>query len=304
MFETFHPSVSSTLSGACALLALLAAPAAAQEPASGSEGHVATASNHPVAGGESTSETHAVASELGHPTAGPLATSTNYRFESGSVLTGSGLAVPALSRPIVFGISDGHGTNAGGNLKSVFGFNFDVPNSFLTTVDFGTAPATGIRVVDNTTIDLTTPVGQSANGNPLGLVPIEVTNLFGTAQADVGYVYEQGIFQVAPPILGRDYNLHLITDTPALFYTVLGISQMGVSLPLTGFDGRFELVINPISLPPTGLSLDGFGTYTLRIPEDPTLLGLPVEFEMVLLETINPTTGAFTNVQKSTIQSE
>ena len=287
---------------ALACLALLAAPVAAQEPASGSESHVATASNQPAAAGESTSETHAVASEVGHPTAGPLATSANYRFESGAVLTGAGFSVPPLSRPVVFGVSDAHGTKAGGNLRTVFGFNFDVPNSFLTTVDFGSAAAAGIRVVDNTTIELTTPPGVSAIGNSFGAVDVAVTNLFGAAQADAAYVYEQGIYASDPPTLGQRFNLHLVTDTPALFFTVLGISQSGVSLPLTGFEGRFELVINPVSLPPTGLSLDGFGSYSLTIPPDPTLLGLPVEFQMLLLETINPTTGAWTNVQKSTIQ--
>jgi hypothetical protein len=89
--------------------------------------------------------------------------------------TGSANAFTYYATPTVTSCSPNNGPISGGTAVTITGTNFVAP---ISSVTFGGVAATGVSVVNGTTITCTTPARAA------GLVAVAVTNPGGTGSAN------------------------------------------------------------------------------------------------------------------------
>jgi hypothetical protein len=286
-----------------ALLGLLAPAAASQEPLAGSEQHVTTARTAPAGAERSDSETFTVEAAAGASLATSGQSSPNFSFASGVGAAAGDLVVPALSRPIVFGVSSGYGDRDGGEVEKVFGFNFDQFLSFLTDVEVAGAPATGETVLSNTVVQFISPQGRNVHGNPLGAVELSVTNQWGTSESSKSYVYTPGVYDTRQAGVGRFYAIDFLGEPNSLYWLFIGTSLPGQAVTLSSFDGALEVLLNGILLF-SGFTFTGHENlgFVIPPPEDVAgLAGLPLEIQMLTVTSLDPIEGSFTNLMLTII---
>lgn len=112
---------------------------------------------------------------------------------------GSSLVLGQDLTPIVLTISPNSGRNPGGTLVTITGFNFRYNNDGTSpTVLIGGVAATGVVVVNSTTITATTGAASVA-----GLVDVKVTiqGLTGTLKG--AFTYYSGKIQSISPLYGN-----------------------------------------------------------------------------------------------------
>ncbi|MFD8599230.1 PxKF domain-containing protein [Kitasatospora sp. NPDC059646] len=119
---------------------------------------------------------------------------TATRTVTRTVDTGSapyGLAVATVA-PAVTGVRAGHGPQAGGNTVTIVGTHLAGARQVL----FGTTPATGVTVVNDSTLRATAPA------RPGGAVDVTVTTPAGTSTPAAGarYTYEYPFGGFRPPV--------------------------------------------------------------------------------------------------------
>jgi hypothetical protein len=94
--------------------------------------------------------------------------------------------------PTVTGVTPNHGPTAGGTNVVISGTGF-TSSAALTTVHFGGVLATGVTVVNATTIEAIAPAVAA------GPVPITVTTPGGIGTLTAGFTYETGTAPTHPP---------------------------------------------------------------------------------------------------------
>lgn len=93
-----------------------------------------------------------------------------------SLLASQGVASASGNNPVVNEVIPGHGPAAGGTSVKIFGHDL----KGTTVVDFGTVPATSLKVVSNEVVDAVSPAGS-------GTVNVRVTTPSGESAARPRY---------------------------------------------------------------------------------------------------------------------
>jgi len=164
--------------------------------------------------------------------------------DNGSTVLSGGFAYASL--PTLSVLLPDNGSSRGGDVVLLSGSGFSAYGAGINTVSFGGLPATLVTVLDDSTIQATTPVPVA-----MGQVEVSISNTNGTATLPSGFHYRQ------PPTL--------------VFISELsGSSIGGESLTLTGFDfealgfGTTEVLFDDI--PATDVVVESDTEITCTIP--------------------------------------
>lgn len=295
------------LRASCALfVAIAAGTAAAQSGVAGATITISPARNLPAAGGVSSSSSYLAESEIGFATGGPVATSSHYQFEGGAVWTQNGLAPVS---PVVFGIessfptSGAVGTSAGGESEVVLGLGFTSPGVGTPSVSLAGAAATGVSVLDDNRIAITTPPGVNAYGNPLAGVALSVGTTLGTSELEDAYVYTPALAAGDTPRVGETFRLHLLGEPGDYQDLYFGIPVPGFALPVAGIAGAFDLAAYFTSPVSASFANSHDTSFLLPIPNSPSLVGKSIDWQGFSLSSLAPIGGSFTNRLTTTFQS-
>lgn len=278
---------------------VLAAPQ--ERGGSGSETFTAVGSWLVSGGRRAESGSYVGESTLGFTLGGGSTASASFVAVEGVV------AVPpelSASRPIVFGVIDPFGPAAGGVGARVVGAGFSAPGAGLPLVELGGATAPGVVVESDGTLGLQTPVGADAKGNPLAAVGVDVVDGNGQSSADAAFVYTPALVASAPASIGDTLALEFHGDPGDLHRLMVGASLPGISIPIAGIDGQFDLVAFFLFVTPPESTPTGFATYSIPIPESSSLIGKSLEWQGVRIQFPAPLTieGSFTNRLTTEIQ--
>lgn len=281
------------------LLALgaLAGATAAQSGASGSENHVSSARNAPSAGGSSASPGFLVESELGHATAGPEASSTNFSFVGGATFTGPGFAP---STPVAFSVQSGQGPAAGGQAAEVLGVGFASPTAGTTQVDFDGLAAGNVFVVSDTRLSLLTPPGTSLLGNPKASVDVVVLNDDGSSSLSDGYLYTPALLERAPALIGGTLELDVVDEPGSFHLLAYGFALPGFGIPLNGFAGSLELITGTSTFGALTPSPSGTTQFAVPVPDQPAIVGKSLDWQVISISSLAPFAGSFSNLLSTT----
>ncbi len=122
-------------------------------------------------------------------------------------------AVDASVAPYIVSITPDTGPAAGGTVVLISGGNFEAPGAGTTTVMFDTGVCTDMSIINDLTIQCTTPPGL-----PSAVAVVEVSNNHGTATST--FQYSTGIY-AADGKTGQDGNLYVL-DPATGESTVIG----------------------------------------------------------------------------------
>lgn len=231
----------------------------------------------------------------GQPLAGEEASSDNYIVRSGVVWTPPTVGT---NQPMVFGVRPGGGSKVGGNLVSVFGFNFTAPGAGFPFVEFVDGVGAGTAIVGNTELTTTVPAGVSLLDNPLSISNIAISNNHGDDDEPNAYNYLPALLQATPhAILGGPLKLRTIGVPGGLYTIVFGQTIPGTGFPVAPYSGQLEVLLNVNFL--IGFSMlpsTGIHTLPLTLPDDPSLSGLSVNFQALAFDDLSLATGSFSNL--------
>ena len=285
--------------GSCAL------SPTAQSGVAGATTTISPARNLPALGGVSSSASTTAESELGLATGGPVVSSASYRFEGGAVWTQNGFQP---SGPVVFGLESAFptagavGASAGGEAETVLGLGFASPGAGATSVSLAGAPASGVHVLDDNRIAITTPAGVDVLGNPLAGVALSVTNALGTSELADAYVYTPALVAGDPPRVGETFRLHLFGEPGDFQDLYFGVPVPGFALPIAGIAGAFDLVGLSISPVSAAIATSHDTSFLLPVPNSPSLVGQSIDWQGFSLDSLAPLGGSFTNRLTTTFQ--
>jgi hypothetical protein len=282
----------SVAGGALALL--LATGAAAQSAHSGSESFVASGASILLTGGRAASTGYTAEVQLAASVQPDAAGSTSWDARGAASVFPVDLAGDA---PLVFGVAEGSGDQGGGEAVQVFGYRFADPGSGTTLVEFAGASGAGTFVVSNTVIDVATPPGTGPLDNPLGAVDVTVLNQLGAGHARDGFLYEPALVADTPAVSGTVLQLSVHSDSLDLVALAYGGTIPGIGVPVAQLDGKLELLVDPVLLPGLFPS-PGVLSLQLPVPDDPVLVGVPVDFQAAAISGFGPIRGSFSNVRR------
>lgn len=250
---------------------------------------------------------------------GSMAESAQYRVES-SIGTGIGVgesqsanyvalegfvAIPPeidVSRPVVFGVIEPSGPSAGGATARVVGAGFAAAGSGSPVVAFGPQLALGGFVESDGTVVLQTPGGTDANGTALGSLDVSLANGLGQSTASDAYIFEPALAAGNSARLGQTLALEFHGQPGDIHRLMLGAPLPGVSIPIAGISGHFELTAFFLFATSSEITLSGYATYSIPVPDDPSLVGQEVDWQAIRLQSLAPLEGAFTNRLSTEIQ--
>lgn len=225
-------------------------------------------------------------------TSGGGLSSTNYLAGVGILSTSD--PIPA-DEPIIFGISPGRGTNAGGTAITVSGWNFDkfgVGPS--VTMDIAGNPTTGLSVLTNTQLTATTPLGDPGPQN------VVVTSSLGSGSNPRAWIYTPAVISTEFTQVGGQMDLRN--------YGTVGNSFITLAAGAAGYGGtQFGpfLLSQPFIFLMYGVpypSPDGIHTLHVNVPNAPILSGMTVHFQSLEATQYGPIVGQFTNASTVTFQ--
>lgn len=291
----------SLLRLACA--AGLAAALAARLPAqsgggmAASESYMLLFSSVSEAGGTPASSSWTSIALVGQTFAtGVVSSSANFSFESSALAE----ADPAgfAGAPILFGVSPDLGGAAGGERARVFGLNL-AAGALPTEVWFGDRPASAVIPLSATALELRTPAGASAFGNPLGSLAVRVRTGRGTAERADAYVYGPALLLEAPARVGAP--LFLRYRGPEGAVRVLAGAAAGNAQRWAGAAGSLELFgarwVSPWLAAP-----DGEARISGALPARVQFPGALLQLQALALTPGADSSAAFTNPLLVTVQ--
>jgi hypothetical protein len=169
------------------------------------------------------------------------------------------------------------------------GFSIGGPPSVL----FGPNPATSVNVVNDTRIDCIAPIGVDAlTQNPLGPVAVTVTNSNGSDILPQGYTQTPSVkITPNPPQIGKPVEFLGDIGSPGFLESDGGAPISNVPIPPLA--GNLTLLpqfsVVPFSFQPNGTASKVF------LLSDPALLGVPLNIQGVVVTSVSPLIGGFTN---------
>ena len=78
-------------------------------------------------------------------------------------------------------------------------------------------------------------------------------------------------------------------------------SVSGVAIPVPPFEGAAEALFN-LRLFPLRYAPEGVADWAIHIPDDPALVGFPLEFQCLSITEIDLSAGEYTNLLQTPIQ--
>lgn len=251
-------------------------------------------------GGDAQSASFSLGSGLAQPSTGTESSSPSFQLRSGVAWAP---AAVASSDPVVFGVRANAGAASGGDLVSVFGFNFTAPGAGTNNVEIAGNAGAGTLTVSNLELQTVTPQGVNGFGNPLGLTSVAVDNALGSHAADRAFFYRPALQLVDPSQVGRPIRVRMLGAPDAIAFLMLGGSIPATAIPIPPLAGALEALVGlefltpPLSLPDGQLVLS---TGTLK---NPALAGVTIELQSLVFDDVTFATGSFSNLLPITVQS-
>lgn len=281
---------------ACGLLL----PLAPAQSVSGSETATQLARGALSGGGTTASASGTVDSALSATSSGPVASSESFQLVPGVVWTEP---VLGTDEPILYAIEPATGAATGAQVRTLRGLNFTAPGAGATDVTFGSLPATDVQIVGPTEIQVTTPAGIDAVGNPLAGVPVQVQNALGSGAAADEFRYLPAVYLYSPAQLGDPLALRMSTEPNALAFLWFGLAIDGFPpLPIPGFAGAYALLNSQTFLANGTFLPSGELTLPIPIPGNPNLVGVELSFQGAAVTDFVSVGGSFTNVLPVPVQ--
>lgn len=288
-----------------ALLSALAvgAPLHAQGAAA-SESGVVTAMGTPAGGGESVGQVTGgqLSASVGQSATGIEASSTNFTVQP-SVAWSTTSFVGDV--PLVTGVRPGLGDRDGGEIVTVFGYNFQAAGAGPNAVTFDGIGAVAPVTTGNTQVRVTTPFGIDANFNPLVETEVQVTNLNGTHKVQKAFNFTPGLVASNHAQLNRRFRIRGHGNPGDFMVLFFGETFPGVTAATPPFSGEFATVLNFILITPIpqAVPADAFSAFELVMPSNTPLIGFLMEFQAII---VSPTltSGSWTNVLATPILAD
>lgn len=246
-----------------------------------SENYLLSVSSLTEAGGGCKTPSMELMASLGQPFTMSYSTSQDYSFEYGPFVAPE--AIELGPGPVVFGVGNPFGQKLGGDAAVVYGFNLGLPGSF-TEVRLGDKNAIGPQVRTNTSIALTTPPGQNSYGNPLGVVPVSVSNDVGAFSLPDAYVYFPALMLEHPAHMDGPVQLRYVGRPNTSVKLACGVRGPGAPWGL--FDGMWELLPGWNWVGRELYAPNGDALLQIQIPESARYIGATIDFQALAL---NPT---------------
>ena len=269
-----------------------ASPAQDAVPLAGSPNHVSAGRGLASGGSAASGPSYMAELRVGAPLSGLAAQSPSYTAlaptVSGADLTGPGA-------PAVFGISPDRGAAAGGDIVEIVGFHLAELGAGTPTVSMDGVSGGSVSVLSNTRVQVVTPAGIGAFGNPKGPVDVALTNGLGSASAQDAFTYTPAMRLGDEAEVGGQYRLQIVAEPFQVHLVYLGFSQPGVALPIAGFTGQLELITNVTFFRSGTTDANGDKSYTVFVPDKPSLGGVTFDFQTIAVELVPALAFAFTN---------
>lgn len=240
------------------------------------------------------STTYSAVVSVGQPFPAGTLSSLNLEFDSGPFAlddAGSG------TTPVLLGVADGVGSKDGGDRVIVLGVNLFRKGATIPVVHFGNLLATDVRVLSENALEVTTPPGTNAYGNPLGATPVTVETELGTTSLDDAFVYLPALLQNRRAHPGGMVELHYLGQPASSVQVARGMS--GPGRQFGSVSGALELQPGLQILGPAAFAADGEARFL--IPVAAANAGSVIEFQAI---SFSPTARAasFTNTLAVTIE--
>lgn len=291
-----QPRAAAGLAAAAAVTLGLAArspdlPLGTPPAVMGSPGHTALVPALASAGGRTASGAHAAEHTLAGPLgAGHAASSPSFSMQGGVVFTDG---VLASSGPLLAAVEPRF-VRAAGQTVTLHGAGF--AGGATPAVTFAGVPAASVTVVDDTELQVATPVLVNQHQNPLGPVDVRVATAAGEAELDEGLIATPAYVQTSPARIGRSFTITHFGRPGSIAVPSWGSEVPGLVVPLDGIGGAIELPIIHITFAGEFLGATGVSSTTYPLPNKPNWVGLVLQFQSIEIESLSPLVAGFTNV--------
>lgn len=292
--------VSSSVShGAIALAALaVLTPVAAGQTRAGAENSVTPAHSTLTGGESSQSATFSMDGGVGQSGAGAQSASRNFILQSSVVWMEPTIET---DNPVVFGTSLAGADQMGGEGLELFGFGFTQTSVFGNEVSFGSEAAPVVMTATNTKLRVRTPPGRNEFLNPLGSVPVTVTNSAGSGIAEGVFAYMPALTQTTPAQVGKPTRFSFYGEPGSYWFLFLGQPAPGFEFQVAGIAGTVELPIFQGLMVNSQHVPSGYGTADIVMPASPIFAGSKLTLQALIITDIAVFSGAFSNVSSSQV---
>jgi hypothetical protein len=176
-----------------------------------------------------------------------------------------------------------------------------MPASGVPLVEFGGSAAAYGGAISAACVEVTTPPGYGAAGNPKGPVDVRVTTALGSSARAGAFAFGPALTLDAPALVGGALDLRLRCEPGSFALLAVGQAVPGISVAIAPFTGALELVVATQAL--TGLkpAPQGELAYALQVPEDPAIAGIAIDFQALALSSLATPAGSFTNTLEVTL---
>ena len=213
----------------------------------------------------------------GEPLAGLAAGSASFSLEAGAL---SAEYVPLPGPPLLLAVAPASGPAGGGAQVELFGLNLSGLGIDTLGTTFGGFSATGLVENSATHLTLTSPAGLAPTGNPLGPAAVTVLTSEGFTFLEQAYVYEPGLRQTCPAVIGEAFEIQAFAGEPGRNTLLVGLSIPGLVLPTPPICGALDLVgffAILDALPTSG----GSESFSIAVPGMPSLVGKSADFQAI-----------------------
>ena len=259
----------------------------------GAENLVAPSVGLGSGGGVRSSTLYSLTASLGR-TDLATASSSSYAMEGGMLASPSSIA---SWPPILFGTRSELGDKDGGEPVRVYGYGL----SNLLDLQIGGVSVPAFGAVKPNYVDVTTPVGTNAYGNPFGRVDVAAFTTTGKPRRQDGFGYLPLIQEESVPTVGAPYRVRYLGEPGSFGWLFYGASVPGVAIPIAPFEGAVEALLG-VRLFGLRFAPEGVADWTVNIPADPSLVGFLLEFQCLSITEVDLSAGEYTTLLQSPIQ--
>lgn len=264
----------------------------------GSPAHLAAAVGLSNGGGSTSSSAYSAEVSLTGQLFASTASSPLFRAGGGVVAVGPDLT-PTV--PLLAAVTPRIVRAAGGEVVTLHGVGL-APGAVPPTVRFAGQPSPQVSVDAAGTVTAVTPLLVDADGNPLGLVEVQVQTANGIASDSDAVIAGPAYLQTSPARLGGDFFLTHHATPFGLGVPSWGLALSSGAIPLPGYAGA--LAVYPVfqTAPAESLDSTGISSTAWPIPDLPQLVGRTLDFQSFVFESLVTFSGSFTNLVSVVIE--
>jgi hypothetical protein len=189
---------------------------------------------------------------------------------------------------------------ATGDVVAVHGVGFS--GATAPTVTFAGLPATNVTVVSDTELSVTTPNLTNAFGNPLGPVPVRVTTSAGVAEVEDAAIASPAYVQTSTARIDDNFTVTHLGQPGGTGIPSWAAEIPGVVVPIPGIGGAIELPLIFLTFGAELIDSTGVSSTTYSIPNNPSLIGVELQFQTIIIDSLAPLEASFTNTVALEIQ--